>query len=285
MARIRFGPAGKPIDFKGDVVGIPAYLKSMGLDAFEYQAVRGVKISEEKAKRLGEEARNNDVLLSLHAPYYINFSSTSRETIEKSVNHLVNAGRAAKWMGAYIVVFHPGYYGDSIPAEALRRAIEAVKRVREILDQEGARDVWLGPETMGKRSQLGTVDEIIELCSKVERTKPVVDWAHIHARSRGADVADKDYVVKLVDRIERELGSEAVKPLHMHFTRVEYSDRGEVRHHELSKTDYGPEFKHVIEGLLEVGVDGVIICESPLLDKDAVVMKKMYEELRSARKA
>ena len=279
--RVRFGPAGRPVDYRGDIVGVPAYLRAEGLDAFEYQAVRGVRISEAKASALREAAEANDVQLTLHAPYAINLCSTSEEKVAASIERLLAAARAASWMGARIVVFHPGYYGELSPTEALERCIEALRTVVERMESEGIRGVLLGPETTGKTSQLGSVEEVIEICKRVERTVPVVDWAHIHARGQGAINSKEDYL-KVLDLIERELGSDIVHRLHCHFTKVEYGRGGERRHHTLSEEGYGPDFRPLAEIIVEHGYSFTIISESPVLDKDAILMKRILEETASS---
>ena len=227
-------------------------------------------------------AEKYGVVLSMHAPYSINFASPDEETVRKSAERLRAAVEAASWMGAYAVVFHPGYYkGNPSREHALRRVIESLKPVAEWMRQQGIRGVWLSPETTGKRTQVGDVDEVIAICREVEPCRPTVDWAHLYARYQGQFVVRVDDVAKTVERIERELGSEAVKPLHTHFSKIEYGEGGEREHHTLSEEGYGPDFRLVCQAYRELGVEAVIISESPVLDKDALVMKRVCcEEVR-----
>lgn len=272
--RLRFGPAGKPIDFKGDMVKVPEYLHSIGLDALEYEAVRGVRISETKARLLGEEAKKYDVVLSLHAPYYINLASPERKTIENSIKRLIDAVQAAYWMSAYVVVFHVGYYkGNESKKAALEKSINALREVVEEMKNRNIKGVWLGPETTGKRTQIGSVEEVIEICYSIDMCRPVIDWAHIHARALGMRITKVNEVIKIIEMIEKELGSQVLNPLHMHFSKIEYGSGGEKEHHVLDKEEFGPDFRIVCRGLKEVGIKGVIISESPVLDKDALIMK------------
>lgn len=280
IVRLRFGPAGKPISYKkSDIIGVPEFLNNIGLNAFEYQAVRGVKISEDKARRLGDEAKKYNVVLSLHAPYYINLGSPNKRTYEASITRLKDSVKASYWMNSYIVVFHPGYYKDTTQKEALRRTIEALRIVDEYRRSIGANNVWLGPETTGKTSQIGTVEENVEICRNIGGCKPVIDWAHIYARSQGKVINSIDDVLKIISFIEKELGKEAVSPLHMHFSKIEYGKGGEREHHTLSEEAYGPDFRIVCKALCEVGVNGIIISESPVLEKDALYMKNMCKEI------
>lgn len=279
MPKYYFGPAGKPVDYKGNMIGVPQFLHEIGLNALEYQAVRGVKISEDKARKLGEEAKKHNVLLSLHAPYFINLGSPKDATVQASIKRLMNSVRAAHWMNAYIVVFHPGYYKDTTPEEALKRSIKALKEVEEYRRSLGAENVWLGPETTGKVTQLGSLEENIAICREIDRCKPVIDWAHLHARSLGSYIVDISHVIEVIELVEKELGTQAVKPLHMHFSRIEYGKGGEREHHTLAEEEYGPEFKIICKGVVETGIDAVFISESPILERDALVMKKICTEL------
>ena len=280
MPRYWFGPAGKPITLKSaDILRAPSFLREMGLNAMEYEAVRGVNIREDKAKALGDEARANGIKLSLHAPYYVNLAGR-RDVVERSIRNLNESIEASHWMGAYVVVFHPGYYKDApSKKDALRKVIESLKPVSEYRDQIGAKEVWLGPETTGKTSQVGDLEEVIEITIKVEGTRPVIDFAHLYARSCGKFITSREHVLEVVDLIEKKLGSWALRPLHVHFSKIEYSKGGEKEHHTLSEEAYGPDFKHVCSVLCEVGVDAVIISESPVLEQDAVIMLNMCREI------
>jgi len=243
----------------------------------EYEAVKGIRISEDAARRFGEEARKHDITLSLHAPYFINLSSTKREVVEASIIRLIDSVRVAYWMGAYVVVFHPGYYSGLDRREALERVIKNLEPVVEAIREFN--DLWLGPETTGRVNQIGDLDEVIEIARRLDKVKPTIDWAHLYARYGGKFVVSVDDVIKVVERLEKELGEYAVKPLHSHFSRIEYSRYGEVRHRALSEKGYGPEFRHVCGALCEVGIDAVIISESPLLELDALRMKNICSEV------
>ena len=269
----RFGPAGKPLKYKGKVEGIPKYLREKGLDAFEYQAVYGVKIKEEEARKLGEEARKFNVKLSVHAPYYVNLCSKEKEKFEKSIERIVESVRAASWMGAEIVVFHPGAYKGQSPEEAFERFISALKKIVDRISTiEGK--VLLGVEVMGKKAQFGSLDEVIKASQKIDILVPVIDWAHLHAREKGVLKTHDDFL-KVLERIEKELGSDVAKNLHCHFTRVEFSESGERKHRIMAEEEFGPEFKDLARAIAETGYIATIISESPLLDEDALVMKEI----------
>jgi len=283
----RFGPAGVPPTFrmmKAALSDVPRLLREEGLDAFEYQAVRwGAKpqIKREEAEKLGLEAKEKDVWLSLHGSYFINFCG-GKDVIEASRQRLIACATAAEWVNAHIVVFHPGFYGKKPQKEVFRTCLEAVKETVESLKNLGIKNVKIGPETMGKPSQFGSLDEVLSLCEEVEQAQPVIDWAHLHARDKGRFKTIDDFR-KVIEEIEKRLGTEAVRNMHCHFTKVEFTDKGEKCHHIMDEADYGPDFTMLAKVIAEYKLNPVIISESPILDLDAVKMRDILQnELRSS---
>jgi len=275
--RPRFGPAGVPTAFKElkrPVVDFPKYLHEEGLDAFEYQAVRwGPKpqIRREDAETLGVNAEKYDVWLTVHGSYFVNFCGDP-ETVEASKKRLVACATAASWMRAHVVVFHPGFYGKRSAHEALDDCVEAMTGVVESMRAMGIVGVHLGPETTGKRSQLGSLDEILTLCEKVELSEPIIDWSHIHARKEGT-LKRLDDFRRVMEEVEKRLGTEALRNLHCHFTPVEFTEKGEKRHHTMSEAGFGPNFEFLATLIAELGLRPVVVCESPVLDVDAKKMR------------
>ena len=272
---VRFGPAGRPINYSGNAKDACSYIKAEGLEAYEYQATYGVKISQQSAMELKKNSETEDVLVSMHAPYYINLSSNKEDVVERSIKRLVQSAKASEWMGAYRTVFHPGFYTSFTSEEAMKRCKEAINNIMEELEGFGVKEYCFAPETTGKRSQLGNLDEIIEICRSFDHFEPTVDFAHIYARSRGKINNREDYR-QIFMKLENELG---IKSLHSHFTHIEYTDSGERKHHILSDENYGPPVKPFIEEIIECGWDITVICESPLIDQDALVMKDLYGKL------
>ncbi|MEM3442523.1 MAG: TIM barrel protein [Candidatus Bathyarchaeia archaeon] len=279
--RPRFGPAGVPPSFKAlkaPLADVPKLLREEGLDAFEYQAVRwGAKpqIKREDAEKLGLKAKENDVWLSLHGSYFINFCG-EKEVIEASKQRLIACATAAEWMKAHIVVFHPGFYGKKPKKDVFNNCLQALKEVSEALRASGIKEVKIGPETMGKPSQLGSLDEILSLCEEVEQAQPVIDWAHLHAREKGLFKTADDFA-RVLEEIEKRLGTEAIKNLHCHFTKVEFTDKGEKCHHTMDEAAYGPDFTLLAKVLAEYKLNPVIISESPILDVDAIKMRDILK--------
>jgi deoxyribonuclease-4 len=280
--RPRFGPAGIPPLFEmagAKLSEIPKLLQEEGLDAFEYQAVRWGKkpqMKREEAEKLGLEAKKNDVWLSLHGSYFMNFCG-SRDIVEASKQRLVACATAAKWMKAHVVVFHLGYYGNRLSSLAFKNCLQALKEVVETLKTLGIRDVKLGPETMGKTAALGTLDEVLAIGEEVEQTQLVIDWSHLHARS-GGRLKTVDDFRKVVEKVEKRLGTQRAKNMHCHFTKVEFSDKGERRHHILEEKGYGPDFSMLAKVIAEFELNPVIISESPLLDIDAIKMRDILRK-------
>jgi len=282
-AHPRFGPAGIPPLFK--VLGarlpdVPRLLREENLDAFEYQAVRwGQKpqMKQEDAESLGAQARKNDVLLSLHGSYYVNLCG-KKEVVEASKRRLVACAAAANWMGAYVVVFHMGFYGRLERSYAFKTCVNALKDTVATMKSLGIQNVKLGPETMGKVFQVGSLDEILTICEEAEQTQLVIDWSHLHARRQGLFRKVGDFRA-IVEEVERRLGTEAARKMHCHFSKIEYTERGERRHHVLDEARYGPDFEMLVEVIAEFNMRPVIICETPLLDVDAVKMRDICRKI------
>ena len=269
---IRFGPAGRPTGYKGKTTQVCDYIKKIGLDAFEYQATYGVRISKQSALELGENAAKNDILVSMHGPYYINLCSQKEDTIKKSIERLVQSAKAGEWMNSYRTVFHMGFYTKYSPEEAMKKCKDAISELLENIETLGIKNYTFAPETTGKKSQFGSLDELIEICRSFNNFAPTVDFAHMHARSGGI-IKTKDDYAKIFDKIENELG---LKSLHCHFTKIEYTDAGEKKHHILADSNFGPPLTPLLELISENGFNVTLICETPYLDIDALEMKKEY---------
>lgn len=260
----RFGPAGNPDSFYREgfksSLDMPKWLREMGLSAYEYQCVRGVKIGEAAARRLGEQAAGNDISLSIHAPYYINLATADPQLREKTKKHLLDSLAAASWMGAGVVVFHPGSpAGDR--ARAMIRARQLLGEVVRQAGEEGLDGILLAPETAGKRSLLGSLDEVLELCGISDRVIPAVDFAHLHAAS-GGGFRCEDAFAAVLKKTEGALGRGRAKRLHIHFSPVQFTAAGEKRHMTTQDPGYGPDFALLAGQLARMGTDFTVICES-----------------------
>ncbi|HKM59848.1 MAG TPA: TIM barrel protein [Candidatus Bathyarchaeia archaeon] len=280
--RTRFGPAGVPPMFRlmgADLPDVPKLLREEGLDALEYEAVRwGPKpqISKELAEKLGASAKANNVQLSLHGSYYINLSG-KHDVVEASKRRLIASAIAAEWMGAYVMVFHTGFYGHFEKDFAFKTCLEALKEVSAEMRSLGLR-VKLGPETMGRKFQVGSLDEILTINQEIEGTQLVVDWAHLHAIHQGTLKKTEDFR-KIAEKVEERLGTEVMRSMHCHFSKIEFSEQGEKKHHTLDADRFGPDFRMLAEVIVDFHMHPTIICESPILDVDARRMKETLKEV------
>ncbi|MBR3503112.1 MAG: TIM barrel protein [Clostridia bacterium] len=277
---IRFGPAGNCDRFYAEGYKAseqaPAWIAAQGLDAYEYAAGHGVTIREAAARKIGDAANAAGVAVSIHAPYYINCGNP--EKAESSVNYLLRSAQAVSWMGGSRVIFHPGSPGDRPRGEALRVALDTIAAARAKLDAEGFHDVFLCPETMGRPSQLGTLDEVLLICQSVERTLPTVDFAHLHAAACGGMQGPADFEA-VIRRMLDALDPERAHHFHAHFSRIAYTAKGERCHMTFADAGYGPEFSHLAPVLVRYGLEPTIICESRGTQADdAGTMKRIYRE-------
>ncbi len=265
---IKLGSAGIPLSAeKRDTISGIRKVAELGLQALEVEFVRGVNMSLPKAKDVGKAAIESGIELSIHAPYYINLASGEKSIIAASKKRVLDSlGRGAE-MGAKIVVVHAGYYGKSREA-----AIEMIRDACVDIADSVERNKWniiLGIETSGKQGQFGPLDEIVAMCGKLKYCNPVIDFAHLFARQAGSI----DYG-KILDSVKH------CKHLHCHFSGINYSVVGIGKGNERNHEPIGrPPFEPLAEELLKRNADITIICESPLLEKDALKMKKMLEEL------
>jgi len=284
MTEVRFGPAGNSDSFYAagfkSSLDMPEWLAGLRLNAYEYQCVRGVHIKEATAVKLGEAAREHNVTLSIHAPYYISLGATDQGIRDKTRKHFLDALSAAKWMGARIVVMHPGgKVGDDRPA-ALRRAKENLAELLDTARAEGLGDIAVAPETMGKPAQLGNLDEILELCTVGKKVVPAIDFGHLHAAGVGA-LKDAASFSAVLDRIEAMLGAGAVRSLHIHFSPIEFSRAGERRHRTTLDEGYGPDFAHLARLIGERKMSPTVICESAGRQaEDALVYRQIYQSMK-----
>ncbi len=279
-----FGTAGVPVEFYEQkyktAVQAPGFLERYGLDAYEYQCGRGVNISEAGAMALGKKAKEHNIVLSIHSPYFISLSSLVEQTRLKSIDYILQCAKAAKAMNANRIVVHSGSCGKMSREEALALACDTVKKAQRALDENGYADISMCPETMGKINQLGNVDEVIELCKIDERIIPTIDFGHLNARTLGGIKEIEDYKA-ILDRFENELGVHRTSIFHSHFSKIEYSAGGEKCHLTFEDNIFGPDFEPLMELIFKRNYSPVIICESAGTQaKDALIMKNYYNMLQ-----
>ncbi|MBQ8141249.1 MAG: TIM barrel protein [Clostridia bacterium] len=277
-----FGPGGNSESFYAEgnkgTVNAPKWVKEKGLDAYEFEAGNGLNASEETLAKIGEQARIHGVLMSFHTPYYISLSGVEEEKRLKSIDYIKRSLRAAELLGADTIVVHSGSAAKISRAEAMALASDTLRKTVEAI---GHTDIHIGLETMGKVNQLGTLEEVIELCGISPEFYPVVDFGHLNARHIGGYFTDVDSYRFIFDKIANELGDKYAYNLHCHFSKIEYTQAGEKRHLTFADEEFGPEFEPLAEAIVREGVAPRIICESAgTMAEDALYMKKKWEEAR-----
>lgn len=278
---ITFGPGGNSLSwgkrkFPDDLA---EYLGGLGLNGYEIECGRGVRISEGTLTRLPEIARENGINVTLHAPYFISLSSTEEEKRLNSVNYILESAKAAKAVGARKIVVHSGSCSKMTRAEALYLAKDTLKKAQAALDENGLSDIIICPETMGKINQLGTLDEVLELCGVDERFLPTIDFGHLNARTLGG-IRGRDDYAKILDDIENALGYERLSKMHVHFSKIEYTNGGEKKHLTFADKTFGPDYEPLFEEMKRRALEPSVICESDGTQaEDAAEMKRFYESL------
>lgn len=274
-----FGTGGNSDSFyasgKKSTVQAPEWVKLFGLDAYEFEAGNGLNAGEATLQKIGDTAREHGILMSFHTPYFISLSGTDPEKRLKSIDYISRSLRASELLGADTIVIHAGSAAKISREEAMRLASDTLY---QNLATNGETDIRMGIETMGKVNQLGTLDEVIELCKISPKYHPVVDFGHLNARNIGGAFPDVDSYRAVFDKIANALGDEYAYNLHCHFSKIEYTNAGEKRHLTLADTLYGPDFEPLAEAIIREGVCPRIISESDGTQaEDALAMKKMWE--------
>ena len=276
---ITFGPGGNSESFgkRKFPEQLPEYLASMGLNGYEIECGRGVRIAEKTDNLLPDIARQNGIYLTLHTPYFISLSSENEETRLKSVTYIEESAQAAHKLGAKKIVVHSGSCAKMPRETALELAKDTLARAQARLDEIGLSDIIICPETMGKINQLGTLSEVMELCKADERFLPCVDFGHLNARTLGGIKSIDDYAI-ILDEIENKLGFERLKNFHVHFSKIQYTTGGEKCHLTFLDNEFGPDFEPLMELFAKRRLEPSVICESAGTQaEDASEMKKAYE--------
>ena len=276
----KFGPAGSSERFSSEgfktTLQMPGYLEAFGLDHFEYQCGRGVNVSPEKAEQFRLKAIEHNITVSLHSPYYISLASLEEEKRLKSIDYILQSARAVKMLGGDRIVVHSGTCAKISREEALKKAYDTLVLAQKALDEEHLSDIRICPETMGKINQLGTLDEVMQLCKVDERFIPCIDFGHLNARTLGGCNSYEDFSVVL-DTVKNTLGEERYKNFHSHFSKIEYSQGGEKKHLTFDDNIFGPNFEPLAKIIAERDLSPIFISESAgTQDIDALEMKSIY---------
>lgn len=277
---IKFGPSGPGERFYNEGFSTSEqaakWTKDQGLELFEYSFGRGVNLREEKARSMRDAFNENGVLLSVHAPYYINFATPEEEKAENSYRYVIESAIMAKHMGADRVIFHPASQGKDSRDVAVARTIERLKTLAGMIHAQGLDDILYCPETMGKIVQIGDIEEVVNFCTIDDIFIPTIDFGHINAREQGSLKTVDDFVVRMQHMIN-VLGYERSKNFHVHFSKIQYSSKGEVKHLNFDDEIFGPDYKPFIDACIKLKLEPHVICESSGNQADdSVTMKNYY---------
>jgi deoxyribonuclease-4 len=274
--RLLFGTAGVPLSTPGlSTLGAIGHVKKLGLDCLEVEFVKGVKMGSDTAREIKERASALGIRLSVHAPYYINLNSPEQGKRLSSQERLIASARTAELLGAKNVVFHGGYYGQDTPEKTYAMIKKSLEEVLSTL-RAGKNAATLRLETLGKKSQFGSLDEVLFMCREVDSILPCLDFSHIHAREGGAN--SYRHFHRILRKVEKKLGQDALSNLHIHISGVHYGLKGEVKHLDLRDSDF--HYDDWLQALKDFGVAGMVICESPNLETDAIMLKNLYQSYK-----
>lgn len=281
--KIRFGPSGNDDSFyeQGlkDSCDAPAWLAHQGLTAYEYSFGRGYRMSSQTAEKLGKNANENGILLSIHAPYYINFANPDDEMAEKSYQYILTGLKLLRAMGGKHLVFHAGTETKQERSVAVGLISKRLDILIKKIYEAGYQDMFICPETMGKQAQIGTWKEIIDFCTKDKILVPTFDFGHVYALNQGTFGNYEDYVEVFNYAIEK-LGYDRVKNCHIHFSRIMYGNKGEIKHLNYTDDGFGPEFAPCAKAIKDLKLTPTVICESAgHMSQDSLIYQNIYNNI------
>lgn len=280
---VKFGPSGNCQMFYDsghkDSIEAPKWLKSMGLSAYEYSFTLGRFVSDERAKALKEQAEQNNIQISVHAPYYINFCNTTETAKENNFKFLLNSLRGVKMLGGKYCVVHIGSILKLNRQDAFNSLKNSFQEFLQVYYDQGLEGTVIAPETMGKFSYIGTVDEILEIAGWDKNVIPCFDFGHINCITQGGLKTKQDFLDIFNKSIDK-IGFEKINKCHIHFSKIKYGPKGEIAHLTFEDNEYGPNFEPFLQSVKELKINPVIICESRgTQTRDALTMKEYFDTL------
>ena len=249
-------------------------LRKVGLNAMEVEFVQGVRMKEPGARVVAHVAALAGIRLSVHAPYAVNLNAREPEKVRASQERILHSASVAHVLGAETVNFHPAFYMDGDPRQVYQVVRQRLEEITHQLREAGV-TVWLRPEIMGKHSQFGTLEEVLNLAADVQGVLPTLDVAHWHART-GRQNTYQEFV-DMLRQVESRLGRAVLDNMHFHCSGIKYSKAGELAHLNLQESDFN--YRDFLKALKDTGVKGMVICESPDLEGDARLLQRTYQEL------
>ena len=275
MAGLLFGTGGTPHSAKtpSTIDGIKR-IAELGLGCMEIEFVQGVKMGEAGARVVADTATREGVKLSAHGPYFINLNAREPEKITASQGRILQTARIAAICGAGSITFHAAFYLGDPPEKAYHTVKKYLAEIMNQLKREN-NQVWVRPEVMGKPSQFGTLEEILNLSVELERVAPCIDFTHWHART-GKFNSYQEFVSILL-QVKQRLGTAALDDMHIHVSGIAYGKSGEIKHLNLKESDF--QYVELLKALRDYDAKGIVICESPNLEEDALLLQATYNSL------
>jgi deoxyribonuclease-4 len=275
MAELLFGTGGTPRSTRAPstIAGIER-IAELGLGCMELEFVQGVRMGKETALQVAEAAKKFKIKLTAHAPYFINLNSSEIDKVKASQYRIIQTARIAALCGAESIVFHAAFYGGEPVDKVYNTVKQNLSEVLHQLTQE-KNQVWIRPEVLGKGTQFGTIEEVINLSAELERVLPVIDFSHWHARTGKSNTYDE--FAAILEQIKTKLGRKALDNMHMHISGIKYGSKGELKHLNLQDSDLN--YPDLMKVLKDYGTGGFAICESPNLEEDALLLQKTYNSL------
>ena len=272
--KLNFITAGMPIKTgKGSYNEAFGVLKEMSLDGMELEFVHGVRMKDEH--RTFVKDMSKDFVVTAHGPFYINLNSKEEEKIDASVQRIIDTASVASQAGAFSITYHAAFYMGGDKETVYNQVKTQTKRIMDVLEHEKI-NVWVRPETTGKATQWGDLDEIIRLSNDFEMVLPCIDFSHLHARS-GGEFNTYDEFSRILEKLGKEVGQYAIENFHGHLAGIEYTAKGEKQHLNLEDSDMN--YKDLLKAMKEFGVKGALVCESPNIEEDCKLLKTYYEQM------
>ena len=273
--KLNFLSSGIPLSTpkKGLIEGLN-HVKKLDLDGMELEFVHGVYLKKEKTPEVNKVVKDNDLLISCHAPYYINLNAQDKQKWHASISYITQAAKITYLCNGYSTCFHPAFNMKNTPEEVYKKVKEAIELILKELKKDDMK-IFIRPETAGKVSQFGNFNEIIKLSEEFENVLPCIDWSHIHAYSNGK-YNSKEEFREVLALMEKKLGRSALNNVHFHCQGVNYSEKGEKNHLNLKESDL--KYLDLVKVWKEFKLKGIVVCESPNVEKDALFLKEIYNK-------
>ncbi len=276
MDKLNFLTAGMPL--RTDKTGYPnafKVLSDLNLDGMELEFVHGVRMKPESQEFVKKIIKEKNFVVTAHGPYYINLNSKEEEKVDASITRILDTARMAHSLGAYSITFHAAFYMSEDKDKVYNQVEKTMATICDTLKKEKV-DIWVRPETTGKGTQWGDVDEVIRLSKSFDKVLPCIDFSHIHARYNGISNTYDEFA-RIFEKIGNELGQSALDNFHAHLAGIAYSAKGEKNHLNLEESDMN--YKNLLKAFKDFNVKGALVCESPNIEEDAMLIKKYYQSL------